>query len=315
MVVDSLIRIPGAVELSTVVLALAFALDVTVSEFPQRVHPVVWFGRVVGAFDSEWRHPRAVGLGLAVALPLAAGGALWAVTALALRLGTIVGVAVAALALFSTFSYRMLLDTAREVIALTASDPDTARSRVKALVGRDAGSLSPAQLRSGAVESAAENLADGLVGPVLAFAVGAQLSLAAGVGAAATLKAVNTMDSMLGYRSKSVGTAAARLDDMAMWLPARVSALLLAVAAWDPGAIRRGRPWADRPASPNSGWPMATLAAAASVKLSKPGAYTLNEIASYPTVDRADACVRIVAIAGLLAVVLAVVVARSEVVA
>ncbi|MFC7056966.1 adenosylcobinamide-phosphate synthase CbiB [Halovenus salina] len=294
-------------------LALAFLLDVTVSEFPERVHPVVWFGRVVGRFDREWRRPRATGLVLAVALPLAAGGTLAALTAIAFRAGAVFGTAVAALALFSTFSYRMLLSRASEVIALTESNAETARDNVHALVGRDADSLSPEQLRSAAVESAAENLADGLVGPVLAFAAGSQLSLAVGVGAAATLKAINTMDSMLGYHSKPVGSAAARLDDLVMWLPARASAVLLALAAWDPGAVGRGRPWADRPASPNSGWPMATLAAAASVKLSKPGAYTLNEIARYPTVEQANSCLRVVAIAGVLAVAAAAVLARAEV--
>ena len=142
-------------------------------------------------------------------------------------------------------------------------------------------------LRSAAVESAAENLADGLVAPLLAFALGAQLSLAFGVAAATWVKGVNTLDSMLGYRSKPVGWASARLDDAVMWLPARVSAALVALARPAPGALVRARRWARAPPSPNSGWPMATLAAAVDVELTKPGEYTLNPDADLPTAERA----------------------------
>jgi adenosylcobinamide-phosphate synthase len=138
------------------------------------------------------------------------------------------------------------------------SDLARAREAAPALVGRDLGALSPGELRSAAVESAAENLADGLVAPLLAFVLGAQFSLAAGAAAATCVKAVNTLDSMLGYRSKPVGRTSARLDDAVMWLPARASAVLLAVAGRDPGALVRARTWRRAPASPNSGWPMAT---------------------------------------------------------
>lgn len=299
------IGIQQVATLPATVVLLAFLLDALVSELPERIHPVVLFGTVVGACERDWRRPRAVGVILALALPVMAGVTLGGLTALASRIQPLLGVAVASVALFSTFSLRMLLETARTVIALTDSDVEAARSEVRALVGRETESLSPADLRSAAVESAAENLADGLVGPLLAFALGAQVSIPVGIAVAAWLKAVNTMDSMLGYRSKPVGTASARLDDLAMWLPARVSAVLLALAALDPGAPWRARHWARQPASPNSGWPMATLAVAAGVRLSKSGAYTLNHDAPCPTLEQSTACVRTVAIAGLAAVVLA----------
>jgi adenosylcobinamide-phosphate synthase len=284
------------------VLALAFALDVLIAEPPETVHPVALFGRIVGWFDRPVRYPVAVGTVLAVTLPLLAAGVVGAVTALAVRVGPLAGIAVAGLALFSTVSLRLLLEIAREVIALTESDPEGARTAIRALVGRETDGLSAAELRSGAVESAAENLADGLVGPLLGFAIGAQLSLVAGVGAAAYLKAVNTMDSMLGYRSKLVGTASARLDDLVMWLPARLGAVLLALAVIDPGALWRARSSAREPASPNSGWPMATLAVATGVRLAKRDAYTLNASAELPTVAEADACLRVVGVAGIGAV-------------
>jgi adenosylcobinamide-phosphate synthase len=109
------------------------------------------------------------------------------------------------------------------------------------------------------------------------------------------------MDSMLGYRSKPVGTASARLDDLVMWFPARLTALFLAAAALQPDSVGRARRWAGEPPSPNAGWPMATLAAALGVRLEKPGGYVLNPIASLPTVAESEAGVAVVRRAGWLA--------------
>ncbi|MFC7228054.1 adenosylcobinamide-phosphate synthase CbiB [Salinirubellus salinus] len=285
---------------------LAFALDATVEEFPGRIHPVALFGRLVAPFDRSWSRPRTAGLVAALCLPLGFAGVAYALVALAS--GSVVLTAiVAGLALFATTSRRMLVSAAREVVAASETDLDAARDSLLALAGRDASALSAGELRSAAVESAAENLADGLVAPILAFALGAQLSLALGVAAAAWVKGVNTLDSMLGYRSKPVGWASARLDDAVMWLPARLSAVLVALARPAPRALTTARRWARTPPSPNSGWPMATLAVAIDVELTKPGVYTLNPDADLPTPERARLGVRTVAVAGLLAFALAAV--------
>ena len=286
---------------ATAAVGLAFALDATVEEFPARVHPVALFGRVVAPFDREWPRPRLVGTLVAACLPL--GFALCCSLPVALAAGRVeaLAAALAGLALFATTSLRMLLGSARRVVDASETDLEAARESLLALAGRDATALSAGELRSAAVESAAENLADGLVAPLLAFALGAQVSLAVGVAAAAWVKGVNTLDSMLGYRSKPVGWASARLDDAVMWLPARVSAALVALARPAPRALLRARRWARTPPSPNSGWPMATLAAAVDVELTKPGVYTLNPEAALPTAARARTGVRTVAVAGALA--------------
>ncbi|MFB6218243.1 MAG: adenosylcobinamide-phosphate synthase CbiB [Halobacteriaceae archaeon] len=302
---------PFVVPPAVLAVALATLLDLLVAEFPERAHPVAAFGRAVGAVDRAWARPRLVGALAALALPLAASGVAGAVVAAGGRLDPLLGAAVAGVVLFSTTSLRMLLAVAGEVVALTEADLPAARSRARALVGRDADDLSAAEVRSAAVESAAENLADGLVAPLLAFAAAAHLSLPAAAAAATWVKAVNTMDSMLGYPGTPVGAASARLDDAAMWVPARLSAALLAAAAGDPAALLRARQWAGAPDSPNSGWPMATLAAALGVRLEKPGAYRLNPRGALPSVAQARRGVRVVGVAGLLAIVGAGVVSWS----
>jgi len=305
--------------LSALALAGALALDVILGEPPERVHPVAWFGRAVGAVDV--RGSPVAGAALAVAFPAAAGALVVALVVAAGRATPAVAAAVAAVGLFVSTSFRRLLERAGEVVTLSERDPERARTRLRALAGRDAGSLSPGQVRSGAVESLAENLADGLVAPLLAYAVvaaglafagvGPVLAAAAGSGAAAWVKAVNTLDSMLGYPDEPGGWAPARLDDLVVWVPARASALALAAVARSPGALRGAARWVGDVPSPNSGWPMGTLAATLDVRLEKPGVYVLNPAAPLPDPGRARAAIRQVAVAGLLVYALAGVVTWS----
>jgi adenosylcobinamide-phosphate synthase len=281
--------------------ALAAVGDRLVAEPPLALHPVAWLGRALGPLDRSWRRPRLAGAVTALFVPAAAAGVVVAATTLAARVDPLAGAVVAGLVCFVSTSRRMLLEEARAVVAASETDLGAARERLRALAGRDPATLSAAEVRSAAVESAAENLSDGLVAPLTGFALLAPLSLPAAAGAAAWIKAVNTLDSTFGYRSVPMGWAPARLDDVVMWVPARVSAGLLAVAAGRPGALRRARSLARRPASPNAGWPMATVAVALGVRLRKPGAYALPAGDDLPT--RADAArgVAVVSRAGWLA--------------
>jgi adenosylcobinamide-phosphate synthase len=293
----------------TLAVVVGASLDTLFAEPPTRVHPVVWFGELVAPFDQEWANPRAVSLVVAVGLPFLAAFVVWSVVDAARTFQPFVAAILAGVVLFSTTSLRMLLDAARDVVALTDSDLDAARHELRALAGRDASSLSAGEVRSAAVESTAENLADGLVAPLFGFALLAPFSLSLAAAGAAWVKAVNTLDSMLGYRSKPVGWAPAHLDDAVMWLPARVSALLVALAAGSPTAVVRAREDARVPSSPNSGWPMATLAVVLGVRLEKSGHYRLNAGHTLPSATDAERGVRLVAGAGMLAVALAGVVA------
>jgi len=294
-------------------IALALGLDLVIGEPRNAVHPVAWFGRLVGALDREWadsdRGQRLVGLAIAILAPLLPAGVAAGAVLLAAAVHPLAGAAVAGVVLFVSSSLRSLLELTETVLEATEDDLETAREEIRGLVGRDVSTLSAAELRSGALESASENLADGLVATVLPFAVLAPVSLPAAAAAAAWVKGVNTLDSMLGYPSKPIGTASARLDDLVMWLPARVSALAIALAAGDPGSLRRARAWARTPPSPNSGWPMATLACALSVRLVKVGTYDLNPEADLPTRADGDRAVRLVGFAAAVAVVFAVVLA------
>ena len=291
--------------------------DHLLGEPPARLHPVALFGRLVGPLDRSWRAPRLVGSAAAVGLPLLAAGVVALAVWLAGDIAPLAGGVAAAVILFSTISLRLLCATASDVLEQTDTDLAGAREALLALAGRDAADLSAAHVRSAAVESAAENLSDGFVAPLVGFGIAVvvagwwfslEATLAVATAAAAWIKAINTMDSMVGYPTKPVGWAAARLDDLVMWVPARLTALAISAAALSPDPLVTGRRWARIPASPNAGWPMATLAAALGVRLEKSGHYTLNSVAALPTTAAGHRGVAIVRRAGWLTALTTVVI-------
>ena len=291
---------------------VAGALEAVVGEPPSRCHPVAWFGRLVGPLDREWSRPFLVGAVGALVLPVAAAAVVAATVAVVGTLSPFAGAGLAGLVLFLSSSLRRLLTAATSVADDSETDIEAARDGLLALAGRDASDLSAGQLHSAAIESAAENLADGLVAPLSAFVLAAALAAVVGAptlpvaaAAAAWVKAVNTLDSMLGYRTKRVGTPAAVLDDAVMWLPARLSAVVLAAAFGDLRSLARTRAWLDGVPSPNSGWPMGVAAAGLDVRLEKPGVYVLNPGAALPDVAAARRGVRAVGVAGVLCYALA----------
>lgn len=289
----------------TVTVMLAMSLDWQVAEPPARVHPVALLGRVVTPLDREWTYPVIVGACIGAIVPLGGALVVAGTTHFAGSLATPAQAAVAGLWLFCLSSLRMLVDLTEDVVAAADTDLEEARVIVRGLVGRDATALNAPEIRSAAVESLAEKFADGLVAPLTAFVLGAQVSLTFAAGAVGWVKAVNTLDSMLGYPEKRHGMVSARLDDGVMWLPSRLSALLIALVARDGGAVRRASKWASFPPSPNSGWPMATLAAVLDVRLRKPNVYDLNPTAPLPSAEAAHRGVHVVTVAGSLTALIA----------
>jgi adenosylcobinamide-phosphate synthase len=291
--------------LALAALALTVGLELAFGEPPARAHPVAWFGRAVEYVDHEWAHPRVAGFVVVFVLPLLAASVVVFSVFLTTLIHPVVGIITVGLALFSATSLRMLIEIAHEVIVESERDTEHARELLLALAGRDASELTPKEIRSAATESAAENLADGLVAPLFAFSLLAPVSLPLAAGGAVWVKSVNTLDSMLGYPEKPHGSASARLDDLVMWGSARASALLIALSSAKPRALTRAREWAKAPPSPNSGWPMATLASVLDCRLEKPGVYVLNPSKELPTAPEARHGVRVVALSGVLSYLLA----------
>jgi adenosylcobinamide-phosphate synthase len=236
--------------------AVAFGLlaDRALGEPPTRVHPVAAFGRVMDTVEERlYLDDRRAGVAYVTT------GAL---------LGTVAGRAIrsTAAAVAGASAGRMLRAEAGRVgDALTRGDLEGARRLLPSLVGRDPSVLDESGIAAATIESVAENMVDAVVAPVV-------WALAAGAPGATTYRAVNTMDAMVGHRSvryERFGWAAARLDDIAGFIPARVTALLVCLAA--PGraaaVLRAVRDDAPAHPSPNAGVAEAAFAGALGLEL------------------------------------------------
>ncbi len=263
---------------------LALAVDWWWGE-PRAVwHPVVWMGRALQWWGLRLAPPAPVAqdfkrFWLAALIWCALTAIVlvvsWAAQQLALMLPALLAAALLALWLKPLLAWRMLRDEVLAVeVALGQSLP-AGRAQLSRLVSRDVSGLSADAVRESAIESLAENLNDSVVAPLFWFAL-------LGLPGAALYRFANTADAMWGYSGMRggrywqwAGKWAARADDVLSWVPARITALLLALSA-------RGLPLralarqARKTPSPNSGWPMAAMALALGVRLAKPGVYVLN---------------------------------------
>jgi adenosylcobinamide-phosphate synthase len=251
-------------------LALGVAADAVLGD-PPRWHPVAGFGRAAFAVETRvWRPSRAVGSAYAVGCVAVAA----LVGAVGDRVaGRVAGragrVAFTAVATWAVVGGRSLgREAAHLAGSLEAGDVAAARARLPALCGRDPQRLDAPDLARATVESVAENTSDAVVAPLLWGAV-------AGPAGLLGYRAVNTLDAMVGHRSErysQFGWAAARLDDAANWLPARLTGLLAAALAPVVGGSRRDalrvmrRDGGSHP-SPNAGRCEAAFAGALGVRL------------------------------------------------
>ena len=262
-------------------LVLALLLDAALGEprwlWGRAPHPAALMGRAVDALDAGLNCGRARRARGALALALLAAGA-WAAGAAveAIPLGVVPEALGAAILL----AQRSLCDHVSDVAHGLRRSVEEGRRAVALIVGRDTAAMDRPAVARAAIESAAENLSDGVVAPALWFAV-------AGLPGMALYKAVNTADSMIGHRTprfEAFGWAAARADDALNWIPARATALGIAAL----GGVLRAWPAiaedARRHRSPNAGWPEAAAARALGVALSGPRRYA-GRMADEPFVN------------------------------
>ncbi len=268
--------------------ALAVAIEAFLG-YPQGVfraigHPVTWIGQLIALAEQFLNHAdqsfamrRAMGF-IALVLVLAVVGSCATLIDPGLALVHMrgaIGVALSALIASSLIAQRSL---DAHVVAVAEALPTglaPARAAVGKIVGRDVGRLDEASVARAAIESLAENFSDGVVAPAFWLALG-------GLPGGFCYKAINTADSMIGHRTErfaAFGFAAAKLDDLVNFFPARLSALLIIIAAvFLPGASPKAawytlRTDARGRASPNAGWPEAAFAGALGLRLGGPRVY------------------------------------------
>lgn len=277
-------------------------------------HPVSWLGRLIAAGDRAWNresnrfgHRRMAGTALALGVIALAWSTGWIVNRL-LPQGW-AGLLIGGILAWPLVAARSLHDHVATVARpLALGDLAGARRAVSMIVGRNPDALDEAGIARAAAESLAENTSDGVIAPLL-------WGVILGLPGIAAYKAINTLDSMIAYRTprhRAFGWAAARIDDLANLIPARLSGLLYVMASGRSMAWRVMIADARHHRSPNAGWPEAGFAGALGIRLSGPRLYAegpsqdawLNEAGHDPSpqdLRRGLALFRrVVALAGLI---------------
>jgi adenosylcobinamide-phosphate synthase len=268
-----------AIHLSTPLILGAIAIDAVAGDPEWLPHPVRVIGWMITRgetllWSSCARRALRNGRILAAAVVIAAAGITWALITLASWAGNLAAAAAALTAAWTAIAMHGLDGAAAAVErALRMGDLNEARRAIRALVGRDPDSLDQIGLIRATVESVAENCSDGIIAPILFLFIG-------GPVAAIAYKAINTLDSMIGYtddRYYWFGRGAARLDDYANLIPARITALCLIAAA--AVSRRAAQAYAACAASasmhrsPNAGYPESTMAGALGIQLGGDAVY------------------------------------------
>lgn len=236
-------------------------------------HPAVLMGRAIGWLDKRFNHGSLLAGGAVLAVLVVAAGMLGLLLS---AFGPVAEVLIGAILI----AQKSLVEHVRAVATGLRFSLAEGRRNVAMIVGRDTAGMDRSAVARGAIESAAENLSDGVIAPVFWFLIG-------GLPGLMIYKVTNTADSMIGYRTakyERFGKAAARFDDLLNWIPARLSAVLIVAAHFRPDAWRAVRADAPRHRSPNAGWPEAAMAQVLGVALSGPRTYD-GELRQYPWVN------------------------------
>ena len=242
---------------NAIALLIGWVLDLFAGDPARLPHPVVWFGKAIAACEHRLNKGRRMlkGALTAILLIIIVFAVTWLMRSLLARVSLLL-VVFDAIAIFYCLAGTTLIREVRQVFLAVDRSLEAGRTQVARIVGRDTSQLSAQEVRTAALETLAENLSDGVIAPLFWLAL-------LGVPGMLAYKMVNTLDSMIGYKTeryRDFGCWAAHIDDVANYIPARLTAFLMVIAT---GRLslwrfvwRNGR----RHASPNSGYPEAALA-------------------------------------------------------
>ena len=269
---------------NAVTLLIGWVLDLVFGDPPKLPHPVVWFGRLIAAGEHRLNrdsHRRLKGALLAIGLILLVFALAWLIRtllgifALFFYDGTTIHQIPLLLYLFDILvvfyclAGTTLIREVRQVFFALDRSLEEGRQQVARIVGRDTSQLSAQEVRTAALETLAENLSDGVVAPLFWL-------LLLGTPGMLAYKMINTLDSMIGYRTErylEFGCVAAHIDDVANYIPARLTALLMVLSSGRLKLLGFVRKYGRNHASPNSGYPESALAAILDCRFGGPHYY------------------------------------------
>ncbi len=234
-------------------------LDALIGDPAWLPHPVVGMGKLIGGAEKALNHGthRMLKGALTAIFLIGATYALfrWFIP-FCYGVNQWIGVGVSAIFIFYFLAGKTLIKEVRMVFEAVDESLDKGRAQLSRIVGRDTAQLDAQEIRTAALETLAENLSDGVIAPLFWY-------MLLGIPGMAAYKMINTLDSMIGYKTdryKDFGCWAAHIDDVANWIPARLTALLMVISVGRPGLLKFVHKYGRQHASPNSGYPESALA-------------------------------------------------------
>lgn len=260
------------IEMGLIPLLGGFLLDKLLGDPLWLPHPVVGFGKLIARCErrgNQGTHRKRNGALTAVGLILLVFLVSWGLLEGASLVHPWLKVLLSVVAVFYCLAGKTLIDEVRMVFEAADISLEAGRKQVSRIVGRDTSALSDQEVRTAALETLAENLSDGVIAPLFWYFL-------LGVPGMLAYKMVNTLDSMIGYRNaryKDFGCWAARIDDVANYLPARLTALLMVLVSGRWSLLKFVAHYGRMHASPNSGYPEAALAGILNCRFGGPHDY------------------------------------------
>ena len=265
-------------------LLLGWLLDFVFGDPSRLPHPIVWFGKMISWGEHRLNHGahRIVkGAVMAICLILLVFFAVWGLKRLVPNM--VLWLILDTIIIFYCLAGTTLIREVREVFLALDRSLDEGRQQVARIVGRDTSQLTAQEVRTAALETLAENLSDGVIAPLFWLAL-------LGTPGMLAYKMVNTLDSMIGYRTeryKDFGCWAAHIDDVANYIPARLTALLMVIASGNLSLVKFVWKNGRKHASPNSGYPEAALAGILNCRFGGPH-YYFGELFDKPYIGEND---------------------------
>ena len=265
-------------------LLIGWLLDFFLGDPSWLPHPVVGFGKMISLGEhrlNKGSHRMAKGAVMAIALILMVFFVIWGLKRLVPNV--LLWLVIDTVIIFYCLAGTTLIREVREVFLALDRSLDEGRRQVARIVGRETSQLSAQEVRTAALETLAENLSDGVIAPLFWFAL-------LGTPGMLAYKMVNTLDSMIGYRTeryKDFGCWAARIDDVANYIPARLTALLMVIASGKWSLLKFVWKNGRKHASPNSGYPEAALAGILNCRFGGPH-YYFGELFDKPYIGEND---------------------------
>ena len=267
-------------------LLIGWLLDLTLGDPSWLPHPVVGFGRMISWSEHRWNngnHRKWKGGMVAVGLIALVFFITFALIHYISALWVVAGICLKSVLVFFCLAGTTLIREVKEVFHAVDRSLEEGRKQVARIVGRDTSELSAQEIRTAALETLAENLSDGVIAPLFWLAIG-------GVPGMMAYKMVNTLDSMIGYRTerfRDFGCVAAHIDDIANYVPARLTALLMVLVSGRLSLLGFVARYGRCHASPNSGYPEAALAGILNCRFGGPH-YYFGELFDKPYIGEND---------------------------